>query len=751
MDALALVQTAARPADRLQLAPRYELTDRSALTHAFRTGRPLWLDATDLAQYGHRGSTAGVSMGVLPLASTTGRSGCLVVVGDMPDGFSAEQRLLIELSADGVAARLEGDGDPLDGIGAFAMALGSEWIEADRGLLALAGIRAEEFDGRVQTLLELVMPEDVPALTAIADAEGPAAGEREFRARRPATESCRLTLRYRFGGEEKRVLGAVAKAAEPRSDGHLSVLRPLSAVLRAALKADRTALAEVTADQVVVSMLDPPDATAWPEGWWPGREGPTEISAAAVPSVQTALETNRPTLWRGARADGGTADLEPELAAVGPGALALLPLRDESSVPALYLIGWDTPNAVDSDVHLLLDTVASHAGQALMRARAVKASLELATSLQRGLFPRTLPALSGGVAVARFRSATAGLEVGGDWYDVVPLPDSHVALVVGDVQGHSPVAATIMGQIRTAIRAYAIEGHPPDVVASHANRLLLGMSTDLFATCLYADLNMEDGSCWLVRAGHPRPLLRHPDGNTEEVAVEGGPPLGVLADAQYVMATIGLPPGSVLALLTDGLLESPDPRPGDAARRLREALSRLDPSHPADAADALLEGAPRRYDDAALLLFRYDGMHDKPVRAGATVWRLPDAVMHARRYVKRTLRTWGVGTEADDVMLIVSELVTNALVHTQGPVRFDLTLTGDRLRVAVSDSSPRTPVRAASLDWEATGGRGMLLVEAMAETWGSVPLSGGKQVWGEVTLASRPPVAGPAADGRRPR
>ena len=117
------------------------------------------------------------------------------------------------------------------------------------------------------------------------------------------------------------------------------------------------------------------------------------------------------------------------------------------------------------------------------------------------------------------------------------------------------------------------------------------------------------------------------------------------------------------------------------------------------------------------------------------MWRLPDAVRHARRFTSRTLRSWGVRRRRlDAVLLVVSELVTNALVHTQGPVRLDLTLVGDRLRVAVTDTSPRAPVKPTSIDWEATGGRGILLVEAMSAAWGSVPVSGGKQVWAEIPL-----------------
>ncbi|MYS69923.1 PAS sensor protein, partial [Streptomyces sp. SID5926] len=104
-------------------------------------------------------------------------------------------------------------------------------------------------------------------------------------------------------------------------------------------------------------------------------------------------------------------------------------------------------------------------------------------------------------------------------------------------------------------------------------------------------------------------------------------------------------------------------------------------------------------------------------------------------FTRRTLRTWGVpDDDIDGVLLIVSELVTNALVHTDGKVRLDLTLIGARLRVAVADASPRTPVKPTSIGWEATGGRGILLVEAMSATWGTLPVSGGKQVWSEIPV-----------------
>ncbi|MGW2119940.1 ATP-binding SpoIIE family protein phosphatase, partial [Streptomyces zhihengii] len=506
------------------------------------------------------------------------------------------------------------------------------------------------------------------------------------------------------------------------------VSRQVVAALREPLRASRIALAELKAERLFVTVLDPPDHHAWPPAWqsewrseWP------DASYHALPTLQNAMRHGHLSLWPSG------AGLEDNLAGIGPGGLAVLPLPAEGRMVGVCLVGWDTPHSFAPEERSLLTAVAGLVGQALTRAHALDAGHELATMLQRSLLPRKLPELPGGVAVARYLPATRGLEVGGDWYDVIPLGEGHVALVIGDVQGHSAAAATIMGQMRTAVRAYAVEGHPPDVVVARANRLLVGMETDLFATCLYADLDMEEGIARFVRAGHLPPLLRHPDGVTQELEVEGGPPLGVLADAQFPMTEAGLGPGTLVALFTDGLVESSQLALDDGMRRAREVLAAADPADPGRVADDMLGTADGRDDDVAVLLLRYDGSHSRPLRTHWTVWRLPDAVLHARRFTARTLRSWGVREEADAALLVVSELVTNAIAHTRGEVRLNLTLSSDRLRVAVTDASPRSPVKP-QVEWDATGGRGLLIVEATTAAWGAVPLSGGKQVWAEIPV-----------------
>lgn len=531
----------------------------------------------------------------------------------------------------------------------------------------------------------------------------------------------------------------LSEAQTVRDVGRLMV-----SALREPLGADRMIVGRLETDRLVVTAMDPPQAAEWPEAWraewrseWP------DPPVRTMPTVAAALRDGTARLWP---ADTGFEHvLEPALDGIGPGALAVFPLPAQGQIIGVWLVGWDRPHEFGPQERSLLAAVAGLIGQALLRAIAYDAEQELATMLQRTLLPRRLPVLPGGEAVARYLPAMQGLQVGGDWYDVISLSENHVVLVIGDVQGHSAAAATIMGQMRTAVRAYAVEGHPPDVAVSHANRLLIGMETDLFATCCYVDLDMEEGDALFVRAGHLPPLLRLPDGSTEEVAVDGGLPLGVLADSEFPMTAVALAPGTVLALLTDGLVESARLHLEDGLRRVRDALAAADPSDIGRTADDLISERGPPVDDVALLLLRYDGMDVRPVRASSVVWRLPDAVMHARRFTARTLRAWhlsDVGDLSDVALLVISELVTNALVHTHGTVRLDLTLTGDRLRIAVSDSSPRAPARPVVVDWEATGGRGLFLVESVSGAWGTVPVSGGKQVWSEINVPPHEQAAG---------
>ncbi|MFJ1967857.1 SpoIIE family protein phosphatase [Streptomyces sp. NPDC087903] len=755
-DQLGLVESAGVPRTLYGLRDSYPAAGRSPVAEVQRTGRPLWRDPEELAACAdaRRAPARDFFLAALPALGDDNRA-CLAAVTEDPGGFDDDERDCLALIAGAVvcpptAAAAEGEELRSN---AFSLAMDTGRVEVGDDILELFGLGRPEFDGKVETLLGRTVPEDLPSLMSVVEADHMSIGDREleFRILQPSGPPKWLRLRGRLvpgvEGHPARLVGTVADASTLRSDvtdvarvqrlaaalATAGTVRDVSqavvSALRRPLQADRIALAELENDRLVVTVLDPPEPEAWPELWrlewrseWP------DAPVRAMPTLGAALREGRAQIW-----PAGTA-LEPALAEVGPGGLAVLPLAAAGHMAGACLIGWDTPHDFGPDERALLTASAGLAGQALMRAHAFDAEHELVGMLQRQLLPRRLPKLPGAVAVARYLPSTAGLELGGDWYDVIPLPDNHVALVIGDVQGHSAGAATLMGQMRTALRAYAVEGHPPDVVVSHANRLLVDLETDLFATCCYVDVDLEEGSAWYVRAGHLPPVLRHPDGVTEIAEADGGPPLGVVLRADFPMSPLRLQPGTVLALTTDGLVETHEADIDEGMDRFAHGLAAADPGHLGLVADVLL-GNARRSDDVALLLMRYDGMDTRPQREGWTVWRVPEAVRHARRFTRRTLRTWDVPDESmDGALLVVSELVTNALVHTDGRVRLDLTLVNHRLRVAVTDSSPRTPVKPTSIGWEATGGRGILLVEAMSATWGTVPVSGGKQVWSEIAL-----------------
>ncbi|SHN27206.1 Serine phosphatase RsbU, regulator of sigma subunit [Actinacidiphila paucisporea] len=789
------------PEDGVRFPVSFALSGRSAVAEAFRTRHPVWHASAETGGAevaGPRAAASGAAadatgedggewLEAVPLTCGETLLGCLVVKGAGLNGVEAERRGFLELYADQVAARMEsegacaagggvsgpvpaarsgGSGLGLGDLGSLTLSPANGRIEADRQALDLLGLAEEDFDGRVETVLAQTVPEDAPALMSVLEpsAGWPGGHDLEFRIRRPGGVLRWLRLRFQVladQGGRPRLLGVIAEASYLRSAGdQVSRLQRLSIALAASmtvgdvsravvtalrdpLGADCVVLAELHAGRLVVTGMEPQELAVW--GTWRSQwysEWP-DASLGDLPTLESVLRQGRTRLWP------SSIGLEPGLAATGPGGFAALPLPAEGRVAGVCLLGWDRPHEFGAEERALLTAAAGLIGQALARARARDAEHEFTATLQRSLLPRTLPVLPGCTAVARYLPATTGLAVGGDWYDVIPVSDRSVALVIGDVQGHSVEAAAIMGQIRTAIRAYAVEGHPPDVVMSHANRLLIGLDTEAFATCCYVAFDVEEGEAWVVRAGHPQPVVRSPDGCVLEVEAEGGPPLGVIAEADFPMTALGVAPGAVVALFTDGLVESSKLPLEDGVRRVCRTLAAADPGGADRTADELLGTAEWREDDVALLLLRYDGLPIQPRRASWSVWRLPDAVMHARRFTARVLRSWNETREADTVLLVVSELVTNAMTHTRGEAHLHLTLAGERLRVAVSDSSPRAPVKPASIDWMATGGRGILLVEAVCAAWGSVPLSGGKQVWGEIELPPEPAAAGARREAAR--
>ncbi|WP_435862533.1 SpoIIE family protein phosphatase [Streptomyces phaeochromogenes] len=296
----------------------------------------------------------------------------------------------------------------------------------------------------------------------------------------------------------------------------------------------------------------------------------------------------------------------------GMAAWAFLPLIASGRPVGTCVLAYAEPHPFPADERAVLTSLSGLIAQALERARLYDAKHQLAHGLQAALLPHSLPSLPGIEAAARYLPATQGMEIGGDFYDLVPTggegaTGGQAAAVIGDVQGHNVTAAGLMGQIRTAVRAYTTVGQQPGEVMSSTNRLLIDLGTELFASCVYLRLDPAHGQLVMARAGHPPPLLRRPDGKVRVLDLAGGPLLGIDPAATYPTTDVALPPGSLLALYTDGLIESPGVDIEDALAGLAQRLSEIGDRPLDEVADSLVEHsgtAEQRVDDVALLLLR---------------------------------------------------------------------------------------------------------------------------------------------------
>ncbi|MFE3252998.1 SpoIIE family protein phosphatase [Streptomyces sp. NPDC059209] len=471
---------------------------------------------------------------------------------------------------------------------------------------------------------------------------------------------------------------------------------------------------------------------------------------------------------------------------------AFVPLVVAGRTMGAWMAGFKHPVTFTPDERSVLTTVARMLAQALARAEVTETERELSLGLQRSMMPTLGPDIPNMSVAARYVPTGGGLQVGGDWYDIIPLPDGDkVALVIGDVQGHDVRAAGLMGQLRIALRAYAAEGHRPDAVLSRASRFLHGMyefstaqgpthpdqsdegedsdyTVPRFATCLYIEVDPDSGTLDIARAGHPDPVIRSADGTALIRQTAGGLPLGIEADSNYPTTRVVLEPGDTLMLCTDGLIETGGHDMLSGWTRLRPVLENTTGTSLEKLADALIEAvhgpgshyttgplADRREDDIALLLL---SRHSSPVRRPPrrTVLTIsqaePEQVADARRQLRDLLHDWVDEEQVDSAVLMLSEMATNVLVHTDGDAVLIAEAAGDRgkrrLRVEVADASDELPHRRRPGEL-ASSGRGLLLMEMLADAWGVDPRGEGKSIWFEIYEEGGPDpagVSGPSGD-----
>jgi PAS domain S-box-containing protein len=303
-------------------------------------------------------------------------------------------------------------------------------------------------------------------------------------------------------------------------------------------------------------------------------------------------------------------DTEPDVERYGRVAsFAYLPLTVSGRTIGCCVLGYERRQPFVPNERAELLSLAGLIAQALERARLYDLNAQAARGLQEGLLPRSLPQIGGLHTAARYRPAVSALDVGGDFYDLIALDDTTAVAVVGDVQGHSVPAAALMGQVRTAVHTHAQVGTAPSEILARTNRLLKDLNTELFASCLCAQLDLRRRTALLANAGHLPPVLRRPDGRAEVLELPPGLLLGVEPEASFPTTEIGLAPGTLLALYTDGLVERPGTDLGDAIDDLAHLIDEAPPGSLSTLCDQLISGAEstmteEKSDDIALLLLQ---------------------------------------------------------------------------------------------------------------------------------------------------
>ncbi|WP_406387448.1 SpoIIE family protein phosphatase [Streptomyces sp. NBC_00887] len=420
------------------------------------------------------------------------------------------------------------------------------------------------------------------------------------------------------------------------------------------------------------------------------------------------------------------------------GLLEFSPLRS-GQVVGVCCLSFQGPRAFPPEERAIMTMLAGLLGAAVKRVALSVKQHEVAECLQRFLLPSALPDSPRLTTTARYRATAATSKVGGDWYDVIKLPDERMVLVVGDVEGHGMDSAAVMGQVRTAVAAYASEGHSPTTVIDRTSTLLAALGTDLIVTCCVIVLDTVDGTAQVASAGHPLPLVRRPNGTAEVMTAPSNIPLGVSTSVASEGWEHNIEPGSVLMLYTDGLIAWDAPDPQAQALALLDAgggEAEEDLEQLADRMTAEMTSPQRHRDDAVLLLVRYEGCSDlKGQRAESLHIQQRDlpGVKAARTFVDEQLAAWGLREMSDTCQLVTSEIVTNALIHAGSDVDVRLRAFDDHIRLEVRDAGSNPPVPsplalAEEENAEAEHGRGLLIVEALGGKWRSSPNGRGKTV-----------------------
>ncbi|MFB8088327.1 SpoIIE family protein phosphatase [Streptomyces sp. NPDC055992] len=671
----------------------------------------------------------------------------------------------------------------LNRTGSFEWDLDARTLDIDEAGLLVFGLDPASFDARPDSLAELLDPEERARLNVATDEafrSGDSSYSVHFRIPLADGRDQWTHIQGRIlrsdDGRARRVIGLVRDATaevthsafvlelEKRRQRQTDIVeRTTSALSRAVTVDDVTAvltgpggLARLGADGLALGLLDNAalnviavsgESLEVIDELGSGRLDPKLPLADTVLSGRPRFVSSLAALTRRYPV------LEPYVGRMEFQAAAYLPLVAQARSLGGLALFYRERTAFTPDERILCLGLAAIVAQSLQRAKLFDEEREFATGLQSAMLPRRILDIEGGEIAVRYHAAWSGRQVGGDWYDVIALPNDRVGIMVGDVQGHDTHAAAIMGQLRIALRAYASEGHPPSTVLARASRFLTELDTDRFATCTYAQVDLGTGTVRVVRAGHFGPLIRHMDGRVGSPRVRGGMPLGIstdFGDEEYPETRLDLVPGETLVLYTDGLVEEPGADIDAGVRTLITEVS-AGPAGAEALADHLSDRLWERWgsgDDVALLVLRRspDPGSPRAPRLHQYIHQAdPEGLSEARTIVRQALTDWDMAELADDAELVTGELLVNVLLHTEGGAVLTLEVLPEpvrRVRLSVQDRSSAWP-RRRSPGETATSGRGLLLLDAVATRWGIEPRGEGKAVWCEIGPAT-PPTTPPA-------
>jgi PAS domain S-box-containing protein len=564
--------------------------------------------------------------------------------------------------------------------------------------------------------------------------------------------------------EARRSAVALAAAHE-----RLALLSRVGQIVGSSLSSRDTlsALAAVTvprfADHCVVDLLDEqrpgetglqraalvnaPELRDAGQTAWRGTSGP--VSYPPAHPVSLALMSGRPQLLREVPQAVIDASPTPESArfasAIGLHSMMTLPLRRRDQTRGVLSFARSVNDRPydDEDLALAIE-IAGRFSVALDNAHAYESQQLVALTLQRSMLPAQLPPAEGLEPESVYLPGGGDTEVGGDWFDLIPLSTGRTGIVIGDVMGRGVHAAAVMGQLRAATRAFAVLDLAPATVLHQLDELVTALEAIQLVTCVYAVFDPATGVLTAANAGHLPPLLLR-DGSATRLPLESGTLLG-LGDSRFSEQQIPLQPGDAVVLYTDGLVETRGSDLDEGIERLCQALSASAPvgrtcatalrtmlAVPAipDLPDGPEDDADYD-DDVAMLVLRATGHRSGREPLILTLPARIEAPRQARDGARTAALGWGLGHDvADTTALVVSELVTNAVLHTGSALTVRLRPADHVLHVEVLDDDSRPPRMRDPLDDEDSG-RGLHLVEALSRRWGIRTLDTGKVVWSEI-------------------